>query len=54
MEFSILDVAVLVYAMQLRSEQKRPNLKLKTWPEQTLGLLPLGAFALSAPTQKFS
>jgi hypothetical protein len=36
---------VFVYALQLRSEQKLLNLKLKTQPEQLLGSLPL-AFAL--------
>jgi hypothetical protein len=33
-EFSTLDVGILVYAIQLYSLQKRPNLKLKTWPQQ--------------------
>jgi hypothetical protein len=28
-EFSILDVVVFVYAVQLHSGQKRPNLKFK-------------------------
>ncbi len=38
-------MAVRVYAMQLHLQQKQPNLKLKTWPKQLLGYLPL-AFAL--------
>ncbi len=42
---STLDVAILVHAMLLRSEQKQPDLKLKTWPEQLLSSSML-AFAL--------
>ncbi len=44
-EFSTLDVGVLVRAMQFHSEQKQPNLELKTRPKQLLDCLPL-AFAL--------
>jgi hypothetical protein len=43
--FQTLDVGVLVYARQLRSLQKQPDLKLKTRPKQILGYLPL-AFTL--------
>jgi len=32
---------MLEYAMQLHSQQKQTNLKLKTWPKQLLGSLPL-------------
>jgi hypothetical protein len=32
-EFSTVDVGVLVYAVQLHSQQKQPNLKLKTHPK---------------------
>jgi hypothetical protein len=46
-EFSSLDESVFVYAMQSRSKQKQSSLKLKTWPEQLLGSLPL-AFVLPA------
>jgi hypothetical protein len=48
--FSTLDVGVLVFAVQLRSEQKRPNLKLKTRPWQLLGSLPL---TFTLPTSIF-
>ncbi len=40
-KFSTIDVGVLVYDTQLQSKQKQTNLKLKTWPEQLLGSLPL-------------
>ena len=43
-----LDVGVNVYDMQLPSQQKQPNLKLKTQPKQLLGYLLL-AFALLGP-----
>jgi len=33
-EFSTLDTLVLVYAVQLCSLQKQPDLKLKTWNKQ--------------------
>jgi hypothetical protein len=46
-EFSTLDVSVLVNAMQLLSLQKWPNLKLNTWTKPLLGYLSL-AFALPA------
>ncbi len=45
--FSTLDVAVLVYAMQLSLQQKQPNLKLKTQPKLLLGYPPL-VFVLTA------
>ncbi len=45
-EFSILDVGVLVFAMQLHSQQKQPNLILKIWPKLLLGYKLL-AFMLS-------
>ncbi len=35
-EFSSLDVAMLVYAMNFHSLYKQPNLKLKTQPGQLL------------------
>ncbi len=50
-EFSTLDVAVLVYALQMHSQQKQPNLKLKSWSKQLLGYLPL-AFTLPSKTYK--
>jgi hypothetical protein len=40
-----LDVGMNVYDMQLPSQPKQPNLKLKTQPKQLLGYLLL-AFAL--------
>jgi hypothetical protein len=40
-----LDVGMLVFAMQLHSIAKRPNLKLKTRLKQLLGSLP-SAFVL--------
>jgi hypothetical protein len=40
-EFSTLDDGVLVYAMQLHSEQKQLNLKLKTQLKQLLEPLSL-------------
>jgi hypothetical protein len=40
-EFSTIAVGVFVYAIQLHSLQKQPNLKVKTRPEQLLGYLPL-------------
>jgi hypothetical protein len=43
--FSTLNVDLLVHLTQLDLRQKRPNLKLKTWPRQLLGDLPL-AFRL--------
>jgi hypothetical protein len=42
---STLDVGMLVFAMQLHSIAKWPNLKLKTRLKQLLGSLPL-AFVL--------
>ncbi len=44
-ESSTIGVVVLIYATQLHSRQKQPNLKLITWPKQLLGSLPLD-FAL--------
>jgi hypothetical protein len=32
-------VGMLIYAMQLHSKQKQPNLKLKTWHKQLLSSL---------------
>jgi hypothetical protein len=40
-EFSTQDVGVLVYAMQLQSEQEQPSLKLLTQPKQLLDSLQL-------------
>ncbi len=41
---------MFVYAMQLHSIQKQADLKLKTWPKQLLGSLPL-TFALPVETE---
>jgi hypothetical protein len=43
-EFSTLGLSAFLYAMQLHAQQKRTNLKLKTWSKQLFGyLLPASA-----------
>jgi hypothetical protein len=48
-EFSTLDVGMLVHAIQLPSIQMQPSLELKTWPKQLLRSLLL-AFTLPGQT----
>ncbi len=52
-EFSTLDVAVPVYAMQWYLQQKHNSLKLKTWPKQLSFSLPL-TFSLHGIFSTFS